>query len=55
MMKKAQAAGAKPGLLMFPLRVALSGRAHGPDLGDMLNLLGKEPCVKRVRDFAGML
>lgn len=48
----ATAAGAKPGQLMFPLRVALSGRAHGPDLGDVLNLLGKDRCVKRVRDFA---
>ena len=48
-------AGAKPGQLMFPLRVALSGRAHGPDLGDMLDLLGRDRCVKRVRDFAAML
>ena len=46
------AAGAKPGQLMFPLRVALSGRAHGPDLGDMLSLLGKESCVARVARFA---
>jgi glutamyl-tRNA synthetase len=51
----ATAAGAKPGQLMFPLRVALSGRAHGPDLGDVLNLLGKHRCVNRVRTFAGML
>lgn len=51
----ATAAGAKPGQLMFPLRVALSGRAHGPDLGDVLNLLGKDRCVSRVRQFAGML
>ncbi len=51
----ATAAGAKPGQLMFPLRVALSGRAHGPDLGDVLNLLGKDRCVKRVRDFAATL
>ena len=51
----ATAAGAKPGQLMFPLRVALSGRAHGPDLGDVLNLLGKDRCVARVRKFAGML
>ena len=48
----AQANGAKPGQLMFPTRVALSGRAHGPDLGDVLSLLGKDRCVKRVRDFA---
>jgi glutamyl-tRNA synthetase len=51
----AQAAGAKPGQLMFPLRVALSGRGHGPDLGDVLRLLGQDRCVQRVRHFAGML
>ncbi len=51
----ATAAGSKPGQLMFPLRVALSGRAHGPDLGDLLDLLGKDRCVNRVRNFAGML
>jgi glutamyl-tRNA synthetase len=51
----AQAAGAKPGQLMFPLRVALSGRAHGPDIGDILNLLGKDRSTARVRKFSGML
>lgn len=51
----AKAAGAKPGQLMFPLRVALSGRAHGPDLGDVLNLLGKTRCAARVKKFAEML
>ncbi|GAA5131474.1 glutamate--tRNA ligase [Luteolibacter yonseiensis] len=51
----ATAAGAKAGQLMFPLRVALTGRGHGPDLGDVLNLLGRGRCVKRVRDFAGIL
>ena len=29
----AKAADRKPGQLMFPLRVALSGKAGGPDLG----------------------
>ena len=48
----AVAAGVKPGQLMFPLRVALSGRAHGPDLGAILDLLGKSRCVERVRKFA---
>jgi glutamyl/glutaminyl-tRNA synthetase len=51
----AAAAGAKPGQLMFPLRVALSGRGHGPDLGDILNLLGKNRSVARVRNFASKL
>ncbi len=51
----AQAAGAKPGQLMFPLRVALSGRGHGPDIGDVLTLLGRDRCVARVRHFAEKL
>lgn len=41
--------GAKPGQLMFPTRVALSGQAGGPDLGEILAILGKEECVRRVR------
>jgi len=51
----AQAAGAKPGQLMFPLRVALSGRGHGPDLGDMLKLLGQDRCVIRIRQLIEMV
>jgi glutamyl-tRNA synthetase len=51
----AAAAGTKPGQLMFPLRVALSGRGHGPDIGAVLDLLGKERCTERVRRFSGML
>ena len=45
----AQANGAKPGQLMFPVRVALSGRAHGPDLGDIFSILGQEKTIKRLR------
>jgi glutamyl-tRNA synthetase len=51
----AKATGAKPGQLMFPLRVALSGRGHGPDLGDILNLLGRDRCVARVRAFSNLM
>jgi glutamyl-tRNA synthetase len=47
----AQANGAKPGQLMFPTRVALSGRAHGPDLGDIFEILGKETTIARLRSF----
>jgi glutamyl-tRNA synthetase len=43
--------GAKAGQLMFPVRVALSGRAHGPDLGDIFTILGKEKSVARLRSF----
>jgi glutamyl-tRNA synthetase len=51
----AKEAGAKAGQLMFPLRVALSGRPHGPDLGDILNLLGRERCVTRLNRFTNLL
>lgn len=51
----AKVGNAKPGQLMFPLRVALSGRAHGPDLGDILHLLGKDRCVSRVSEFLATL
>ena len=51
----AAAAGVKPGQLMFPLRAALSGRGHGPDLGDILDLLGGARSIARVREFAATL
>lgn len=47
----ATANGAKAGQLMFPVRVALSGRAHGPDLGEIFAILGKEKTVQRLRGF----
>ena len=47
----AAANGAKAGQLMFPVRVALSGRAHGPDLGDVFAILGKERTIERLRSF----
>lgn len=47
----AASSGAKAGQMMFPLRVALTGRGQGPDMADVLNILGKDRCVKRVRDF----
>jgi glutamyl-tRNA synthetase len=43
--------GAKPGQLMFPTRVALSGKGGGPDLGDILGILGQEACARRLRTF----
>ncbi len=41
--------GAKPGQLMFPTRVALSGMTGGPDLGEILDLLGQAESVRRVQ------
>ncbi|MBN8460525.1 MAG: glutamate--tRNA ligase [Verrucomicrobia bacterium] len=51
----ADAAGVKPGALMFPLRVALSGRAHGPDLGGMMVLLGNARCAERINRLVAKL
>lgn len=51
----AKAAGAKPGQLMFPVRVALSGKSGGPDLGDILGLLGREKCAVRLRAMSSRL
>ena len=47
--------GAKPGQLMFPLRVALSGKSGGPDLGAILEILGQEECVRRINRFTALL
>lgn len=51
----AKNADAKPGQLMFPLRVALSGKAGGPDLGAILQILGKDECVRRIRRLTTLL
>ncbi len=45
----AKANGSKPGQLMFPTRIALSGQGGGPDLGDILDILGQEECVRRIK------
>ena len=51
----AKASGAKPGQLMFPLRIALSGKAGGPDLGAILQILGHEECLRRLARFNDLL
>ncbi len=51
----AKAQGAKPGQLMFPLRVALSGKSGGPDLGAILEILGQAECVRRLTHFTTLL
>lgn len=45
----AKANGAKPGQLMFPTRIALSGQGGGPDLGAILEILGQEESVRRIQ------
>ena len=45
----AKANGAKPGQLMFPVRVALTGAAGGPDLGAILEILGQAESIRRIQ------
>ncbi|MEO1856112.1 MAG: glutamate--tRNA ligase family protein [Rubritalea sp.] len=45
----AKANGAKPGQLMFPTRVALTGASGGPDLGAILEILGQVESVRRIQ------
>ena len=51
----AKAAGSKPGQLMFPLRIALSGKSGGPDLEAILTILGKKECLRRLQRFINLL
>jgi glutamyl-tRNA synthetase len=41
--------GIKPAALIHPVRLATSGTSTGPPLFDMLELLGREEVVKRIR------
>ncbi len=47
----AKANGAKPGQLMFPTRVALSGMGGGLDLGLIIHYLGQENCISRLEHY----
>ncbi len=44
----ATANGAKPGALMFPLRVALSGQSFGPGVTEMMIALGRQRTLARL-------
>jgi glutamyl-tRNA synthetase len=37
--------------LFMPIRAVLSARQHGPDLGLIMKLLGKETVLARMADF----
>ena len=49
-----KAAGLKGRELFQPVRAALTGRTHGPELPRVAELLGRERCVARLRAGAGM-
>jgi glutamyl-tRNA synthetase len=47
--------GIKPSKLIHPVRLALSGKMIGPDLFEMMELLGKETVVRRLIYAVNML
>ena len=47
--------GIKVGQMMFPLRVALSGKSGGPDLAVILELLGKERVLARLNNITSLI
>lgn len=48
-----EATGRKGKALFLPLRLALTGREHGPDMGALLPLIGREEALVRLRAAAG--
>lgn len=51
----ADAKGLKPAALIHPVRLAVSGVGGGPGLFEMLEVLGKEVCLRRLRAAAAGL
>ena len=47
--------GLKNGQVFHPIRVAVSGRTEGPTLFLMLEIMGKDMVVSRLRDAAARL
>jgi glutamyl-tRNA synthetase len=50
-----EAEGLKPAQVIHPLRAATSGRSVGPGVFDLVALLGKETCVRRIEQTITML
>ncbi len=47
--------GAKGKNLFMPVRCAVTGQQHGPDMGKILIALGKEKTINRLKDLAAKL
>jgi glutamyl-tRNA synthetase len=43
------------GKVMMPLRLALVGALQGPDVFDIMFMIGKNECVKRIDNVIGVL
>ncbi|WP_164115352.1 glutamate--tRNA ligase [Sphingorhabdus sp. Alg239-R122] len=46
-----EATGRKGKSLFMPLRLALTGKAHGPDMGEMLPLIGRDMALDRLSEY----
>lgn len=42
----------KPALVIHPIRFALTGKTVGPGLFELMEILGKEECIRRLEHFA---
>lgn len=51
----AEKLGRKTGQLMMPLRIALTGTKNSPPLADVILLLGRESCVRRIQNALQVL
>lgn len=51
----AESRGVGAGRLIHPVRLAVSGRTTGPGLFDLLEVIGREACVRRLRHAASSL
>ncbi len=47
--------GIKSGEIIHPTRLALTGRTNGPGLFEIVDILGKEESVARLRNVADMI
>jgi len=48
-----QETGTKGKELYMPVRAALTGNLHGPELPLVIDILGKESCIERLRAVGG--
>jgi len=51
----AEEGGVSPGKIIHPTRLALSGKSSGPSLFEMMELLGKETCIRRLNTAIELL
>jgi len=51
MMKVGEDLNSKGRKLMMPIRIAATGKEHGPDIASILTIFGKEKTLERLKEF----